>query len=156
MSPVDPRVHDGEPMYGSGEPHWRDDGDGSCSYCGSIGVPEAIRRLRTPGVHFSGTDKTTYKVYIELPGYVNTRDSGSNKFYTRHLRACTLAELAEFDALSRKIFGLAFDFHENDLRCRYPRSSSFYGFQTFGDIGPDGEPVFGDGSPKAPGPEFWS
>lgn len=148
--PIDPRVHAGERMYAGHHPAWRD--DGSCSYCGSISVPEAMRRLRTPGCKFSGTDKTTYKAYIETP---DGREAGAGKFYFRHLRACAEAELAEFDELARPIFGLSFTLKDGDILCRYPRTSGFYGWQTSGRIGDDGAPVFDEGSPKAPGPEFW-
>lgn len=144
MSSVDPKVHAGEPRYPGRETiEWRS--DGTCNYCGSLSVPEAVRLLRTPGTSFSGTDKTTYKAYI-----------GEGKFYFRHLQACTDAELAEFDALARKVFGLSFDRVDGDIRCRYPRTKSFYGWQTFGQIGKDGEPVFHDGSPEPPPAEFWA
>lgn len=143
---VDPRVHAGEPTYG-GRTSFGWTSDGGCSYCGSLSVPEAIRLLRTPGSQFSGTDKTGYKAYI----------GDRQKFYFRHLRASLDAEFAEFDALSRKVFGLAWSRDaKGDLMVRYPRSGGLYGWQTFGHIGDDGEPVFHDGSPKAPAPEWWN
>jgi hypothetical protein len=144
---VDPRVHANEPMYpGHTQLGWTD--DGTCSYCGSISHTEAIRLLKTPGAHFSGTDKTTYKAYIH-------EDGKHNKFYFRHLEACTDEELAEFDKLASKTLGLRFDRHEGAIRVRYPQTRGFYGWQTYGVIGPDGEPVFKEGSPKPPPPEFW-
>jgi hypothetical protein len=142
---VDPRVHAGEPMYpGLGALGWHS--DGGCSYCGSLSVPEAIRLLKTPGSQFSGTDKTGYKAYI----------GDHQKFYFRHLRASSDAELAEFNVLARKIFGLSFDRPDGDIRCQYPQGTGFYGWQTFGHIGDDGEPVFHKGSPTPPPMEFWT
>lgn len=142
---VDPRVHAGERIY-DGEPtHWRP--DGTCSYCGSRRVPEVVRLLRTPGTYFSGTDKTAYKAYV----------GNHHKFYFRHLRACTDADLLEFDALSRKVFGLAWrHLPEGDVGCRFPKTEGFYGWQTWGVIGPDGEPVFDKDAPKPPDAEWWA
>lgn len=141
---VDPRVHASEPVYrGSGKHHWRK--DGTCSYCGSLDFREVMRLLRTPGSQFSGTDKTTYKIYV----------GDHRKFYFSHLEACSDEELKEFSELSRKVYGLAFDRHEGQIRCRYPKGGTFYGWQTYGHIGEDGEPVFAEGSPIPPGEDFW-
>ena len=132
------RVHGGE---------YRDrDGFPRCSYCGSISAVEAMRRLQTPGEHFSGTDKGPYKFYI---------GTDHAKFYGEHLAELEGAELDAWAALSRRIFGMdVWRDEKGELRFVRPRSSSFYGFQTFGVIGPDGAPVFGDGSPTPP-EESW-
>jgi hypothetical protein len=151
---VDPRVHEGEIGIGEpgsvfkfGAPKWRDN---KCSYCGSWSAAEAMRLLKTPGAKFSGTDKTFYKAYIEAP-------DGFGKFYFRHLRECTPEQLAEFNALSRKCFGLSWKLDDTGtLLGAAPRSNSVYGWQAFGVIGADGEPVFKEGSPRPPGPEFWT
>lgn len=140
---VDPRVHAREPRYRDAGLGWTS--DGSCSYCGSLSVPEAVRLLRTPGSQFSGTDKTTYKAYI----------GDHRKFYFRHLRACTDAELAEFNELSKKIFGIAWTREDGHLCGQFPRTVNAYGWQTYGHIGENGEPVFHEASPVPPGPEFW-
>jgi hypothetical protein len=133
-----PAVHSGE---------YRDrDGFPRCTYCGSISAKEAMRRLQTPGESFSGTDKGPYKFYI---------GKDHAKFYGEHLAEFTNAELVEWAALSRKIFGMdVWRDEKGELRFVRPRSSSFYGFQTFGEIGQDGKPVFGEGSPTPP-EESW-
>jgi len=135
---VSVKVHGGE---------WRPrDGADRCSYCGSISSAEAIRRLQTPGEHFSGTDKGPYKFYIG-------KDHG--KFYGEHLDDLDPSELEVFARLSRKIFGMdVYRDQDGKTRFIYPRSGSFYGWQTWGDIGEDGKPVFGEGSPVPP-PEEW-
>ena len=96
-------------------------------------VDEAIQRLKTPGTSFSGCDWKygfPHKVYI-----------GHHKFYTVDgLRDAGPEQLAEFDALSRKIFGISFTRDSKGIRYRAPTTNSFYGWQLYGNIGPDGEP----------------
>jgi hypothetical protein len=66
------------------------------------------------------------------------------KFYSEHLKHAAEEEFAEFDAVSRKVFGIAFAFAEGKEGLRYyaPRTNNYYGWQTSGTIGEDGTPRF--------------
>jgi hypothetical protein len=130
---------------------WRE--DGTCSYCGSQSPGKLMELLKLPGTHFSGTDKTFYKLYVE---HKEHRPRGAGKFYFSHLEELTDEELAEFDAMLRKCFGLhAYRNEKREMRFGCPRSEGFYGWQTWGEIGPDGEPVFEKGAPKPPDAAWW-
>ena len=106
-----------------------------CNYCGSISVADAIRLLQKPGTRFSGSDWKygwPHKFYIEAEGAI--------KFYAKHLAQASDAELAEFDRLSRKTFGIAWKRDENGVAFYSPRGGS-YGWQLSGTIGEDGQPI---------------
>jgi hypothetical protein len=119
----------------------------------SLSVAQAIAWLSTPGCKFSGADQKygwPHKFYMTSP----TGEPG--KLRSESLASATPDELVRFAALSRTIFGV--DWYRDPVKglgYAQPQTSSFYGWQTFGTIGPDGEPVFDEVSPKAPGPEFW-
>jgi hypothetical protein len=113
----------------------RADGVDHCRYCGSISVAHAIELLGKPQTSFSGSDWKygwPHKFYI-----------GSCKFYAEHLKQSSPEELAAYDAVSRKVFGVAWLRNEKGILFRAP-SSGGYGWQLAGHIGPDGQPVFAD------------
>lgn len=144
------RHHGEERVHGRPLTYTERDGVFTCSSCGSLDARVVINLLRTPGTSFSGTDKTTYKAYISPAGK-------HGKFYFDHLEALGPLELAEASALIRKCLGLEwFRTAEGTLRCRYPKTSGFYGWQTYGTIGEDGEPVFADDAPKPPDDAWWA
>ncbi len=147
---VDPKVHDGEMRIGSDPMVWElRDGNECCSYCGSLSPEAAMLALQTPGTKFSGTDKTGYKAYIEPAGVFG-------KFYFRHLRALDQESFSKFSSVIRSIFGWSFERDETGKQhCYSPQSRGFFGFQTWGIIGEDGKPVFGEGSPNPPTEEWW-
>lgn len=130
---------------------WRDrDGYQRCEHCGSLTATEALRRMTTPGCKFSGTDKGGYKFYFTS----ETGDHG--KFYGAHVQDLSREELAAFAAASRRCLGVDWEGKDGAPPvCWMPKSTSFYGWQTWGDIGADGQPVFGDGSPTPPDEDWW-
>lgn len=80
--------------------YWRP--DGSCSYCGSMTVGEAILRLKTAGTRYSGADWKygwPHKFYIEAGGY-------PHKFYNEHLDRATPEEFEEFAKLSKALLAI--------------------------------------------------
>lgn len=73
----------------NGEAHWRteDNGDRTCSYCGSLHPDDFLDIMQRyaageEGYTFSLTDKS-YKVYAKRPGVVNA-SMGGIKFYGAH------------------------------------------------------------------------
>ena len=144
-------------VHGGG---WRDrDGHQACSYCGSMTVAEAIRRMTTVGCSFSGTDKGAYKFYFHIEGgKQNATDGSFGKFYGAHLADCTEDELAKFSEASRRCLGWDFEFVGNGQppKAWAPKSNSFYGWQTWGKVGPDGKAMFEDGAPIPPDEAWWA
>jgi len=109
--------------------------------------------MRLPGAHFSGTDKIGYKAYLEAP---DRTDRGASKFYFRHLRELSDVEFREFAARARKVLGWSFERDGGEQVCWAPKTTSFYGWQTYGVIGPDGEPVHDKDAPKPMRDEWWA
>lgn len=102
---------------------WRS--DGSCGFCGSMPVGEAIRRLDTPGNSFSGADWKygwPHKFYIGS-GY-------PHKFYNSHLRDATLEEFKAFNDLSEFYFGITWITADNKLTARAAPNTQFHGKTT--------------------------
>lgn len=137
-------VHGGNFRRREGDTH-----DG-CDYCGSLTPAEALRRMTTPGCKFSGTDKGGYKFYF-------TGEGGEfGKFYGEHLADLSADELAAWATASRRCLGVDWEYDPNaGPACYSPKVTSFYGWQTYGVIGPDGLPVFDDDAPKPPSEEWW-
>jgi hypothetical protein len=127
------------------------DGYDRCDYCGSLTPAEALRRMTTPGCKFSGTDKGGYKFYF-------TGETGDyGKFYGAHLEDLGPDELAAWAAVSRRVLGVDWAYKPGAAPdCFLPRIDNFYGWQVFGTVGPDGAPVFADGSPTPPSDEWWA
>jgi len=130
---------------------WRErDGHQRCAHCGSLTPAEALRRMTTPGCKFSGTDKGGYKFYF-------TGETGDHgKFYGAHLEDLSAEDLAAFAEASRRCLGVHWK-HEGSGKppaCFMPKSDSFYGWQTWGKVGPDGQPVF-DEAPVPPDEDWW-
>jgi hypothetical protein len=126
------------------------DGYKRCEYCGSITPQEALRRMTTPGCSFSGTDKGGYKFYFTS----ETGDHG--KFYGAHLEDLSEEELKEWAAASRRCLGVDWRYRAGkDPLYLMPKSGTFYGWQTWGKIDPDGLPVFNDDSPLPPDEDWW-
>ena len=127
------------------------DGYDRCDYCGSITPAEALRRMTAPGCGFSGTDKGGYKFYFDD----EKKDFG--KFYGEHLDELSEGALREFAAASRRCLGVDWVYVAGKApKWSAPRVSGFYGWQTWGKVGPDGAPVFGDGAPVPPDEAWWT
>ena len=103
-----------------------------CSYCGSISPLKVIELLKTPGTKFEGTDQKY--------GYPHKFYLNSYKFYTCHLSQLSDEELKEFSKLSEAAFGIEFVRDDKGIMFRQPQTNSFYGWQLWGVIGPDGKP----------------
>lgn len=129
----------------------RDDGYLHCSWCGSLHPDEFLRRLTTPGCSFSGTDKGAYKFYAGAEG-----KSADDKFYGEHVKDLDESRWSEFDAASRRCLGVAWVPEGGKLTPLVPRSDSFYGWQTWGRVGPDGNPVHDEHAPTPPDGEWWA
>jgi hypothetical protein len=105
----------------------------------------------TPGAYFTPFDrKLTPEVALSVgaSGYWFLPVMGRfprvyGKFYNAHLKQVTPEQFAEFDALSRRIFGVAWMMEGNKLAYRVPKVGGS-GWQLSGEIGPDGEPIFSD------------
>lgn len=107
--------------------------------------------MTTPGCKFSGTDKGGYKFYFTS----ETGDHG--KFYGQHLEDLSPEELTAFATASRRCLGVDWK-HEGNGKppsCFMPKSGSFYGWQTWGKVDSDGQPIFDDGAPIPPPEEWW-
>lgn len=106
--------------------------------------------MTTPGAKFSGTDKGGYKFYF-------TSEHGDHgKFYGAHLADLNEKELEEWATVSRKVLGVHWVFNQGKgPDCYMPQSNSFYGWQVWGHIGEDGQPVWNDGSPTPPDEDWW-
>ena len=92
-------------------------------------IQEAIKKLQTPGTHFSGSDWKygwPHKFYI-----------GSDKFYNEELFSATPENFATFAELSKKYFGITWEirtkYGKRVLWYQCPETKSFYGFQLFGE-----------------------
>ena len=131
---------------------WRDrDGVQRCDYCGSLSPAEALRRMTTPGCKFSGTDKGGYKFYFTS----ETGDHG--KFYGEHLGELTRDELSAWAEVSRRVLGVDWTFRAGHAPTySLPNVDSFYGWQTYGVIGPNGQPVHDPDAPSPPSEEWWT
>jgi len=106
--------------------------------------------MTTPGCGFSGTDKGGYKFYFTS----ETGDHG--KFYGQHLEDLSREDLAAFAVASRRCLGVDWRYEgEKPLGCYMPKSGSFYGWQTWGKVGPDGQPLFESGAPVPPSEDWW-
>jgi hypothetical protein len=120
-------------VFKFGQPTWRT--DGTCSYCGSISVAEAIRLLEADGTRYSGSD---WKYGWPHKFYISNKSLNPHaiKFYNDHLIDATNEELKRFDELSKKYFGISFQKSaEGKLQYAAPRTDSFYGYQRWGVTG---------------------
>ncbi len=102
---------------------WR--ADGSCSYCGSMPVAEAIRRLSTPDNSYSGADWKygwPHKFYIGS-GY-------PHKFYNKHLSDATREEFLEFNSLSEYYFGITWVRDAGEIKYRAVPNTQLHGKTT--------------------------
>lgn len=140
----------------------------------SLTTKEAIEWLKMPGTKFSGSDWKygwPHKFYIERPnpdedklvqvGMESRWEDGQRierpvmgrvphiygKYYTQNLETASPEELEEFNQLSKKIFGIAWLRDEKGIKYRAPNVKNFYGWQRYGTIGENGEPVHKDGLP---------
>jgi hypothetical protein len=106
--------------------------------------------MTTPGCKFSGTDKGGYKFYF-------TGETGDHgKFYGQHLEDLSREDLTAFATASRRCLGVNWEYgSDGKLGCSMPKSDSFYGWQTWGRVGPEGQPIFDDGAPVPPSEEWW-
>lgn len=149
-------VHDGK---------WKvRDGYERCGYCGSLTPAEALRRMTTPGCKFSCTDKGAYKFYFESesgtghdyeesPGVKRRTERDHGKFYGEHLADLSFEELEAWSAAARRCLGYDFLFQGVGVDPRVRRWSTG---QTWGTVGDDGKPVFGDGSGTPATEEQWA
>lgn len=121
-----------------------------CKHCGSITPQEALRRMTTPGCKFSGTDKGGYKFYFD------SEDGDHGKFYGEHLADLSEAELVAWAEASRRCLGVDWSYRAGTHPTYWaPKVGGFFGWQTWGKVGPDGQPVFDDGAPEPPTEEWW-
>lgn len=121
-----------------------------CDHCGSITPQEALRRMTTPGCKFSGTDKGGYKFYFD------SEDGDHGKFYGEHLADLSESELAVWAEASRRCLGVDWEYVPGKQpKCWMPKTTSFYGWQTWGKVGDDGQPVFAEGAPTPPDAAWW-
>lgn len=109
--------------------YWRP--DQTCSYCGSMSVAVAIRRLKTPGTSFSGAD---WKYGWPHKFYIGAHPGGL-KFYNKHLEDASPEEFSEFVALADRFFGVKF--YRNEKGFKY---LAMHGIQKWGTVGANGEP----------------
>lgn len=103
----------------------------------SLTVAQAIDKLKTPGVTYSGSDWKygwPHKFYV-----------GSEKVYNYGLAALTDEELSSWSAVTEKFFGVSFvNDGAGQIKWRCLHAAGFYGYQRAGVVGPDGEPVRND------------
>jgi hypothetical protein len=130
--------------HGKNESWWwevRKDGLRHCSYCGSITVDDAIRFLKTPGTHFSGSDWKygwPHKFYIEPYG----KDGKQLylKFYNTHLVDEEDDMIIKWGIISKSCFGIGWTRDKEGTKFDYPAGDWPMGYQAWGEINSEGKP----------------
>jgi hypothetical protein len=116
-----------------------------CDYCGSMSPKQAITLLQAPGTEFSGSDWKygwPHKFYIHNKSLSIT----FGKFYSNHINEMDENDLNVWNSLSRRIFGIAWQ-RDIDNRLKWAvigkqHFDDFYGYQQYGRIDEDGNPIF--------------